>query len=151
MLSASAEVPAEGTNRGPAQLLDNAVKFLQDPQVRTSNISRQIEFLEKKGLSRAEIEEAMRRAGISPLGQLQSPSTTQVPPPLPALPPPSLDSARLTAVQLPPKTFDWGKFALIIALIGSAGMALSQSFIFVSLILSDRVPRLNAYRGAFIV
>lgn len=137
MLSAPAEVSAEGTNHGPAQLLENAVKFLQDPQVRNSNISRRIEFLEKKGLSRAEIEEAMRRAEIGPLDQPQSPFTTQLPPPLPALPPPPLESTRLTAVQLQPKAFDWGKFALVIALIGSAGMALSQSFIFVSFAFSN--------------
>lgn len=127
---ASEASSVNASHRSP-QLLENAVKFLQDPQVRTSSVARQVEFLEGKGLSRSEIEEAMQRAGINS-GQIQPAVTTPLPP-LPTLPPPSLDSGRLAIMQPQSRAFDWGKFALVIALVGSAGMALSQSFIIVGL------------------
>ncbi|KAJ1523087.1 peroxisomal membrane protein pex14, partial [Nowakowskiella sp. JEL0078] len=56
-------------------LIQSAVKFLVDPKVRESTLTKKIAFLESKGLSTAEIEESVRRssglvAGLS--GQNQS-------------------------------------------------------------------------------
>lgn len=138
MLSASTEGSSANTDRRHAQLLENAVRFLQDPQVRASGVARQVEFLQGKGLSRSEIEEAMRQTGMNPASQVQSVSAAQ-PPPLPVLPPPSSDNACFTVLQPRPVTFDWGRFALVIALVGSAGVALAQSFIFVGTVLSGGI------------
>lgn len=46
-------------------LIDNAVGFLTDPSVQSSPISSRITFLEKKGLSSTEIDEALAKAGLS--------------------------------------------------------------------------------------
>lgn len=119
--------------RGP--LVENAVKFLQDPAVRASSVSRQIAFLEGKGLTRVEIEEAMRQA------KPETPSTMSASPlndgtgggasmpanalPLPTSPPPT------ELLQRRNKSLDWGSLAFILALIGSTGVMLTQSSLFV--------------------
>ncbi|XP_052821242.1 peroxisomal membrane protein PEX14-like isoform X2 [Mya arenaria] len=45
-------------------LVATAVKFLQNPKVQASPLSQKKAFLEKKGLTNAEVEEAGRRAGV---------------------------------------------------------------------------------------
>lgn len=44
-------------------ILASAVKFLQDPKVQTSPLGKKVAFLESKGLTSQEIEEALARAG----------------------------------------------------------------------------------------
>lgn len=44
------------------ELIGSAVSFLKDPNVGSSPLTKKIEFLESKGLSQQEIEEALRRA-----------------------------------------------------------------------------------------
>lgn len=44
-------------------LIASAVTFLNDPQVADSSMAKRVEFLESKGLSKEEIEEAVKRAG----------------------------------------------------------------------------------------
>lgn len=45
-------------------LIQNAVKFLQDPSVQSSPVSSRITFLEKKGLHAGEIDQALAQAGL---------------------------------------------------------------------------------------
>ena len=45
------------------ELVQNAVLFLQDPKVRDSSLTSRITFLEGKGLTENEIQEALRRSG----------------------------------------------------------------------------------------
>ncbi|KAK3832780.1 MAG: peroxisomal membrane anchor protein conserved region-domain-containing protein [Linnemannia gamsii] len=48
-------------------ILASAVKFLQDPKVQESSLGKKVAFLESKGLTSEEIEEAMQRAnGTAP-------------------------------------------------------------------------------------
>lgn len=47
--------------------VQNAMKFLSHPKVRTSPIIHRRSFLEKKGLTREEIDEAFRRVPVSDL------------------------------------------------------------------------------------
>lgn len=48
-------------------ILASAVKFLQDPKVQASSLGKKVAFLESKGLTSEEIEEAMSRAnGAAP-------------------------------------------------------------------------------------
>jgi hypothetical protein len=105
-----------------SSLVDNAVKFLQDPQVRNSSAERQLSFLKSKGLTEAEITEAMSRTGNA----TNVTNATGIPPPLPPGPPPSR-----TMVQ---NKFDWGRLFLVLAFIGSTGAALSHSVVGVCLI-----------------
>lgn len=44
------------------ELLHNAVLFLLDPKVKDSSLTSRITFLEGKGLTESEIQEALRRA-----------------------------------------------------------------------------------------
>lgn len=44
------------------EVLASAVRFLQDPKVQASPLARRIAFLESKGLTAEEIEQAMQRA-----------------------------------------------------------------------------------------
>lgn len=45
--------------------VQNAMKFLSHPKVRGSPVRYRISFLEKKGLTREEIDEAFRRVPVS--------------------------------------------------------------------------------------
>jgi hypothetical protein len=45
--------------------IQNAVKFLAHPKVKGSPVSYRYSFLEKKGLTKDEIEEAFRRVPVS--------------------------------------------------------------------------------------
>lgn len=85
-------------------ILASAVKFLQDPNVQTSSLGKKVAFLESKGLTSQEIEEAMSRANgtsspaaassagpvvpAGPQGQVMMPypngQVMMAPPPLPA-------------------------------------------------------------------
>ncbi|KZW02611.1 hypothetical protein EXIGLDRAFT_829141 [Exidia glandulosa HHB12029] len=46
-------------------LIRNAVAFLGDPKIQSSPVAKRIEFLEAKGLTSAEVEEAIRQAAPS--------------------------------------------------------------------------------------
>ena len=75
------------------ELITPATKFLRDPKVSNSPLAKKIAFLESKGMTTAEIEEAMRR----------SRGDEQVPPPVP---PP-------TYAQLPPQSNIYGNQSMV--------------------------------------
>lgn len=106
-----------------ATLLTNAVKFLQDPHVKGTPLDKQTEFLERKGLTRDDIQKALQiaRATTDEASSDIKDARSSVPPPLPLVPPKQLDLIKNDT------RFRWGKFALALVLIGSAGVALSQS------------------------
>lgn len=45
-----------------AQLIQNAILFLNDPKTQSSSLTSRIQFLESKGLTEKEIEQAIREA-----------------------------------------------------------------------------------------
>lgn len=47
------------------ELISSAMTFLKDPQVSNSPLAKKIEFLESKELTNEEIQEALRRSGLS--------------------------------------------------------------------------------------
>jgi len=47
-------------------LIQTAVQFLGNPQVKASPKERKTAFLEQKGLTQEEIEEALKRTGVTP-------------------------------------------------------------------------------------
>ncbi|KAJ8319819.1 hypothetical protein KUTeg_001406 [Tegillarca granosa] len=59
------DVLAPAVESGPREdLILTAIKFLQNPKVRQSPLSQRKLFLEKKGLTKAEIDAAVERSGI---------------------------------------------------------------------------------------
>ncbi|XP_060075113.1 peroxisomal membrane protein PEX14-like [Ylistrum balloti] len=65
--------PAEGVRE---ELISTAVKFLQNPKVKQSPLSQKKAFLQRKGLTKEEIDLAVQRAGVA-----QDDNVTQVFPP----------------------------------------------------------------------
>ncbi|KAG0198841.1 peroxisomal membrane protein pex14 [Mortierella sp. GBA30] len=57
-------------------ILASAVKFLQDPKVQASSLGKKVAFLESKGLTSGEIEEAMQRANGTTPASSSTPATT---------------------------------------------------------------------------
>lgn len=45
-------------------MVQSAVSFLSDPKVHSSSVAQRIAFLESKGLSSQEIDEALRQVGL---------------------------------------------------------------------------------------
>ncbi|GAA6002653.1 Pex14p [Rhodotorula paludigena] len=60
--------PAAPPSADRAQLLQSAVSFLRDPSTASSPLAQRIAFLESKGLSQPEIEQALQQAGPAPPG-----------------------------------------------------------------------------------
>lgn len=75
---------------GRESVIQSAVDFLKDPRVQSSPLANKVAFLEKKGLTSQEIEEAMSRAnGKQPTqNQNQNQNYPMMPPPLPPPLPP---------------------------------------------------------------
>ncbi|KAG0296350.1 peroxisomal membrane protein pex14 [Linnemannia gamsii] len=89
-------------------ILASAVKFLQDPKVQASTLGKKVAFLESKGLTSEEIEEAMQRAnGTTPAAAAGPVSTALVPgqPQQQMMPYPG-QQVMMAPPPLPPK-YDW--------------------------------------------
>lgn len=107
-----------GSNESVDSMLANAVRFLQDPQVQQSPLSKRIAFLESKGLTKVQIDQAMASAGVS----TSTTAPMMTPPPIPSLP--------TGIMQLQKETsFDWHRLMLFVAVLTSAGVALSQTIV----------------------
>ncbi|XP_070560636.1 peroxisomal membrane protein PEX14-like [Ptychodera flava] len=99
-------------------MIETAVKFLQNPKVRQSAFAQRKLFLQKKGLTQEEIDAAIKRSGTAsdetnPLPKPQPPS---VPPPQPGMvvQPGALVPA-VPPVVLPPPQSPWAKWRDFIA------------------------------------
>ncbi|XP_052718709.1 peroxisomal membrane protein PEX14-like [Crassostrea angulata] len=74
----SVEIPKEilAPPDGPREdMISTAVKFLQNPKVRKSPLHQKRAFLERKGLSKEEIEMAVQRSGVTEENIANTPST----------------------------------------------------------------------------
>lgn len=74
----SVEIPKEilAPPDGPREdMISTAVKFLQNPKVRKSPLHQKKAFLERKGLSKEEIEMAVQRSGVTEENIVNTPST----------------------------------------------------------------------------
>ncbi|KAJ2780296.1 peroxisomal membrane protein pex14 [Coemansia javaensis] len=70
--AAAAAVAQPAALRG--DIIDSAVRFLADPKVQSSTLAKKISFLESKGLTNAEIEDALARARSAAQLQPQDPA-----------------------------------------------------------------------------
>ncbi|RGB33468.1 peroxisomal membrane anchor protein conserved region-domain-containing protein [Rhizophagus diaphanus] len=93
------------------ELVQSAINFLKDPQVQNSPLQKRVAFLESKGLTSDEIEEAMR------LVKGGSPSVAAPPSP----------SNQVVIAQPPPVSrMDWRDFFIAAVLIGGIGYAIVE-------------------------
>ncbi|BBN17945.1 peroxin-14 [Marchantia polymorpha subsp. ruderalis] len=104
--------------------VENAVKFLSHPKVKGSPIVYRRSFLEKKGLSREEIDEAFRRVpdppsdsstGTLPTAGAQS-TPVAIPKQMPAMQP---GGGQLAVTQ--PKSTSWAQMVLALGVLTAAG------------------------------
>jgi peroxin-14 len=58
-----------------ADLIQNAILFLQDPKTQSSPLTSKIEFLQAKGLNEGEIQEALSRSTSSTSSSTQALNT----------------------------------------------------------------------------
>ncbi|RIA85028.1 peroxisomal membrane anchor protein conserved region-domain-containing protein [Glomus cerebriforme] len=95
------------------ELVQSAINFLKDPQVQNSPLQKRVAFLESKGLSTNEIEEALRQV---------KGGSSSVASPVP--PPPS----NQVVVAQPPSVprMDWRDFFIAAVLIGGIGYAMVE-------------------------
>ncbi|GJJ67838.1 peroxin-14 [Entomortierella parvispora] len=89
-------------------ILASAVKFLQDPNVQASSLGKKVAFLESKGLTSQEIEEAMARANGTSSPAAASAAGAAVPagPQGQAMMPYPNGQVMMAPPPLPPK-YDW--------------------------------------------
>ncbi|KAK7389062.1 hypothetical protein VNO78_23894 [Psophocarpus tetragonolobus] len=109
--------------------VQNAVKFLSHPKVRGSPVIYRRSFLEKKGLTKEEIDEAFQRvpdsaptvqtAGVNQDGQLKSSSNIQQQTLQPALP--ASTSVNTSSVSLSRSRFHWSHALVAVGLLAASG------------------------------
>ncbi|KAL2614220.1 hypothetical protein R1flu_025912 [Riccia fluitans] len=108
--------------------VENAVKFLSHPKVKGSPIMYRRSFLERKGLSKEEIDEAFRRvpdpASDSSTGKLPGTGAQSAPVAAVAAPqqvPASVLQQPQQLVVAQPKSTSWGKMIIALGVLTAAG------------------------------
>jgi|SRR3954471_13845679 peroxin-14 len=94
------------------ELVQSAIKFLKDPQVQNSTLQKRVAFLESKGLSSDEIEEALR--------QVKDGSSSVAPPTTPSPP----NQGMVIAQPPPVPRMDWRDYFIAAIFIGGIGYAI---------------------------
>lgn len=130
--------------------VQNAVKFLSHPKVRGSPVMYRRSFLERKGLTKEEIDEAFRQVpdpapsvsatqpAVASQGQLQPPSNIQQPAPTQALQP--VAAAPVSKLgTLTPSRFHWSQALLAVGLLAVSGAGTALVF------KNAVVPRLKSW------
>lgn len=102
------------------ELITSAISFLSDPKVQSAPLAKKVSFLESKGMTSEEIEEAMARAnGKSSTGAAVTTTTTTQPQgTMMAQPGMHLQHAP----PLPPRpSYDWRDIFIAAVLAGGVG------------------------------
>ncbi|WJX94316.1 hypothetical protein P8452_75748 [Trifolium repens] len=131
--------------------VQNAVKFLSHPKVKGSPVMYRRSFLEKKGLSREEIDEAFRRvpdsaptvqtAGVNQDGQLKSSSNIQQQPQQQTLQPglPASTGVNTSPGTLSRARFHWSHALILVGFLTASGAGT------VLIIKNSLLPRLKSW------
>ncbi|KAF9650503.1 hypothetical protein BDM02DRAFT_1386255 [Thelephora ganbajun] len=90
------------------ELVKNAVVFLSDPSSQNSSLAQKIQFLEAKGLTSAEIEDALRQASLSNAARANASYPQPVYGPMP-----------YQLVQPPPGQWDWRDYFITAVVSGA--------------------------------
>ncbi|CAD6886204.1 unnamed protein product [Tilletia laevis] len=163
--AAAAPAPASSSTSLRPDLVSSAISFLSDPKVQASSLSQRVSFLEAKGLSPLEIDEAMRQVGggssSSGAGQLQAYSgpSSQVPAPYYGAPPanypqrPMYPYQAANAAAAQKQGLDWRDWFIMTVVTGTVGygiISLAKRYLFPHLqppnatALEADLERLNA-------
>ncbi|XP_027916899.1 peroxisomal membrane protein PEX14 isoform X2 [Vigna unguiculata] len=131
--------------------VQNAVKFLSHPKVRGSPVMYRRSFLEKKGLTKEEIDEAFRRVpdsaptvqtgGVNQDGQLKSSSNNQQQTQLKTLQPvsPASTGVNTSSGTLPRSRFHWSHALIAVGLLAASGAGTAI------IIKKSLLPRLKSW------
>ncbi|XP_014509226.1 peroxisomal membrane protein PEX14 isoform X2 [Vigna radiata var. radiata] len=128
-------IPSVFVNSQPMreEQVQNAVKFLSHPKVRGSPVMYRRSFLEKKGLTKEEIDEAFRRVpdsaptvqtgGVNQDGQLKSSSNNQQQTQQKTLQPvsPASTGVKTSSGTLPRSRFHWSHALIAVGLLAASG------------------------------
>ncbi|KAI0778544.1 peroxisomal membrane anchor protein conserved region-domain-containing protein [Trametes elegans] len=105
------------------ELVRNAVTFLSDPKAQASPLAQRVQFLEAKGLTAPEIEEAMRQAAMS-----QSAPRAAAQPYAPSLYGPVYGPMPYSAAQHPPQPWDWRDYFITAVVSGTVAYGAASLF-----------------------
>ncbi|PIL31603.1 transporter [Ganoderma sinense ZZ0214-1] len=101
-------------------LVRNAVSFLSDPKAQAAPLAQRVQFLEAKGLTAPEIEEAMRQAGAN--------QTVPSPAYGPSAYAPAYGPMPYNPVQLPPSQWDWRDYFITAVVSGAIAYGAAALF-----------------------
>jgi peroxin-14 len=104
-------------------LVNSAVNFLRDAKVQSASMAKKVSFLESKGMTSDEIQEALRRTSTSDSG------STTVAPAKPTMPINDSNMAMLPAgyspvmmqAPPPPLALNWKDYFIAAVVIGGVG------------------------------
>ncbi|KAI0652231.1 peroxisomal membrane anchor protein conserved region-domain-containing protein [Trametes meyenii] len=105
------------------ELVRNAVAFLADPKAQASPLAQRVQFLEAKGLTGPEIEEALRQSALNQGGPRAS---VQPYPPSPYGP--VYGPMPYTPVQPPPQQWDWRDYFITAVVSGTIAYSAASLF-----------------------
>ncbi|KAI0673497.1 peroxisomal membrane anchor protein conserved region-domain-containing protein [Trametes maxima] len=105
------------------ELVRNAVAFLADPKAQASPLAQRVQFLEAKGLTGPEIEEALRQSALSQGGPRAS-----VQPYSPSPYGPVYGPMPYTPVQPPPQHWDWRDYFITAVVSGTIAYGAASLF-----------------------
>ncbi|KAI0375364.1 hypothetical protein BV20DRAFT_960489 [Pilatotrama ljubarskyi] len=105
------------------ELVRNAVAFLVDPKTQASPLAQRVQFLEAKGLTGPEIEEAMRQAAMNQSSQRAS---VQAYPPSPYGP--VYGPMPYSQAQPPPYQWDWRDYFITAVVSGTIAYGAASLF-----------------------
>ncbi|KAI1793914.1 peroxisomal membrane anchor protein conserved region-domain-containing protein [Ganoderma leucocontextum] len=102
------------------ELIRNAVSFLSDPKAQAASLAQRVQFLEAKGLTGPEIDEAMRQAGAN---QTTPPQTYG-----PSAYAPAYGPMPYNPVQPPPYQWDWRDYFITAVVSGAIAYGAAALF-----------------------
>ncbi|EIE19534.1 hypothetical protein COCSUDRAFT_48772 [Coccomyxa subellipsoidea C-169] len=114
--------------------IQNAVSFLSHPKVRGSSAASKVSFLEKKGLTAAEIEEAFRRVPDTPTASVPAgssglpaqPAAQPPPKPFPTGTAATLQQLQPQPIAQPPQPIRWTQVVVGLGLVAALGYAVKE-------------------------
>ncbi|OMJ27524.1 Peroxisomal membrane protein PER10 [Smittium culicis] len=114
-------------------VVSSAVRFLSDPKVQSASLAKQVSFLETKGLTSIEIENALKRAKLdlptstsSTSGQLPLPLTTSSSSELTKAPQIAFSQYQNYPAPPPRPKYDWKDFFIAAVVAGGLGYGIYE-------------------------
>ncbi|OLY83727.1 Peroxisomal membrane protein PER10 [Smittium mucronatum] len=110
-------------------VISSAVRFLSDPKVQSASLAKQVSFLETKGLTSVEIEDALKRAKLEVpqgLNSVQNQSNINQTGALVSAPKVALSQYQSYPTPPPRPRYDWKDFFIAAVVAGGLGYGLYE-------------------------